>query len=136
MQVAKSALPLLLQRAERMLSNHMASSSVVGSNEEESSLEDFQCLLEVLQVLTVTPSITDAVLTPGSPLKVCCPSQTLPYIQSPCLQNPQCLLGRRRKLNKPTADLNGTAKDVSAAQLLYHECSYRPFAARLYMYWL
>ena len=70
MQVAKSALPLLLHRAERMLSNHLASSSIVRSNDGDSSPENFQCLLEVLQVLTVAPSITDAVITPSSPLKV------------------------------------------------------------------
>ena len=70
LQVAKSALPLLLQRADRMLSSHSASTSLARTLEEESKLEDFQCLLEVLQALTVTPSITDAAIGLDSPLKV------------------------------------------------------------------
>lgn len=53
-----------------MLSSHSASTSVAESAEEESRLEDLQCLLEVFQALTVTASITDAAIPPGSPLKV------------------------------------------------------------------
>jgi hypothetical protein len=71
MQVAKAALPQLLQRAERMLSSHSASTSAPQSAaEEEASMEDFQCMLEVLQALTVSPAITDAVLPPSGPIKV------------------------------------------------------------------
>ena len=73
MQVAKAALPQLLQRAERMLTGHAASTSApsqgVSEAEEEASMEDFQCMLEVLQALTVTPAITDAVLPPEGFIK-------------------------------------------------------------------
>ena len=54
-----------------MLSSHSASTSLNKTVEDESHLEDFQCLLEVLQALTVTASITDAAIDPSSPLKVC-----------------------------------------------------------------
>ena len=60
-----------------MLSSHSASTSVSRTIEDESRLEDFQCLLEVLQALTVTPSITDAAIKPGSPLKVCLTLESL-----------------------------------------------------------
>ena len=61
-----------------MLSSHSASTSLSRIVEDESQLEDFQCLLEVLQALTVTPSITDAAIDPSSPLKVC-PAPITPH---------------------------------------------------------
>ena len=71
MQVAKAALPQLLQRAERMLTGHAASTSApqhTQTLEDDASMEDFQCMLEVLQALTVSPAITDAVF-PSTGLK-------------------------------------------------------------------
>lgn len=56
-----------------MLTGHAASTSAPSpsdAEEEGGSMEDFQCMLEVLQALTVSAAITDAVLPPTGFIKV------------------------------------------------------------------
>ena len=52
--------------------------------EEEASMEDFQCMLEVLQALTVSPAITDAVLPPEGIIKASLPLLRLSMLEEQC----------------------------------------------------
>ena len=71
LQVAKAALPLMLQRAERMLASYAAAASGVTADSPGTlQTDDFLCMLEVLQALSVSPSVTDAALPPTGPVKV------------------------------------------------------------------
>ena len=71
LQVAKAALPLMLQRAEQMLASYAAAASRVTADSPGAlQTDDFLCMLEVLQALSVSPSVTDAALPLTGPVKV------------------------------------------------------------------
>ena len=70
MQVAQIALPLFLARCRSMLQRHAAAISLNSETGRPGQLDDFMCMLEVLQLMNLPPAVADAAVTPGSSLQV------------------------------------------------------------------
>ena len=64
-QVAQLALPLFVQRAAAMLAAWAAD-----LNRQRTELDEFMCLLEVLQLMQLPASVADAIIAPGSSMQV------------------------------------------------------------------
>ena len=71
MKVAKAALPLLVKRADGMLCAHASALAVGKGRGSWLRMDDLLCMLEVLQALSLSPSVVDAAWPPGSPVQAC-----------------------------------------------------------------
>ena len=69
-QVAQIALPLFLSRCRSMLQAHAAAISLHSEASKPGQLDDFMCMLEVLQLMNLPPAVADAAISPGSSLQV------------------------------------------------------------------
>ena len=68
--MAQIALPLFLGRCRSMLHSHAAAISLHSEASRPGQLDDFMCMLEVLQLMNLPPAVADAALSPGSSLQV------------------------------------------------------------------
>ena len=71
MQVAKLALPMFLQRCRGMLNSF--AEDIRRQQEQQGGrmeLDEFMCMLEVLQLMQLAPAVADAVIPSGSSLQV------------------------------------------------------------------
>ena len=69
-QVAQIALPLFLSRCRSMLQAHAAAITLHSEASKPGQLDDFMCMLEVLQLMNLPPAVADAAISPGSSLQV------------------------------------------------------------------
>ncbi|KAK9811035.1 hypothetical protein WJX73_008056 [Symbiochloris irregularis] len=66
--VAQQALPMFLSRAQGMLES-AAASAAAAPEAARMDVDEFMCLLEVLHLMQLAPSVADAVIAPGTPLQ-------------------------------------------------------------------